>query len=212
METRETLDEIGLRHGTDKASKGHGYLAFYERVLGGLRDEPISLLEVGVYKGASIKMWADYFPNAKLYGADIKPDIEALSTDRYKIVRADQNNILHLTELGTSYGPFDVVIDDGSHKWDHQMVTLRTMLPYVKKGGYFILEDLQTSSAEQADAYKGLATVSPVDYLLELTRHLVLTKSPGVAIREPDPFLRAYMMDLEFIAWHRSTAILHRRP
>ena len=73
------LDELGILHGTDKGSLGHGYLGHYERILGPLRDEPITILEIGVSDGASLRMWADYFTRATIVGVDIN---EVLSPAR----------------------------------------------------------------------------------------------------------------------------------
>ena len=56
------LDEIALRHGTDKSSAIHGYAEFYDRILGHLRDAPCSILEFGILRGQSLRMWEDGFP------------------------------------------------------------------------------------------------------------------------------------------------------
>ncbi|WP_424812648.1 class I SAM-dependent methyltransferase [Roseococcus sp. YIM B11640] len=211
MDKMETLDEIGLRCGTDKASNRHGYLNFYDMMLRDLREKPVKLLEIGIYKGASLQMWSDYFANGTITGADVRAGIETLETDRIKPVHADQNNIIQLTELCMTRGPFDVIVDDGSHRWDHQMTSLVTLLPFVKPGGYYILEDLHTSDAASAEGYRGLATISPVEYLADLSKRLCLTRSVGKANTEADRFLRAFMMDLEFICWHTSTVVMRRK-
>lgn len=64
------MKEIGLFWGTDKVYH-HGYHRFYEKFLGPLRDKPVSLLEIGIYKGASIDIWKEYFDDVDLYMADI---------------------------------------------------------------------------------------------------------------------------------------------
>lgn len=35
-----------------------------------------TVLEIGVYKGHSIKLWYDYFVNATIYGIDIKNKVD----------------------------------------------------------------------------------------------------------------------------------------
>lgn len=70
-----TLDQIGLKTCTDKNSKFHNYLEFYERYFAPCRQNRFTLIEVGVYEGASIKMWEEYFPNAKIIGLDINPQV-----------------------------------------------------------------------------------------------------------------------------------------
>jgi hypothetical protein len=69
--TDQSLDEIGLLEGTDKGSTTHGYPRHYDRILGHLRHEPITLLEIGIFPGASLRMWSRYFDVATIVGADI---------------------------------------------------------------------------------------------------------------------------------------------
>ena len=77
-----TLDEIGLRYGTDKASSGHKYLAHYERVLTPLRDDAFTMIEIGGLNGASLQMWRDFFPSATIVCVDIKPDVKRFEEER----------------------------------------------------------------------------------------------------------------------------------
>ncbi|WP_426956111.1 class I SAM-dependent methyltransferase [Muricoccus radiodurans] len=210
---RETLDQIGRRADTDKSSKIHDYLNFYESFLHPLRDEPATVLEVGVFKGSSIRMWAEYFTRATIIGADINLKRHTLGdhlADRIKLVRVDQGSAADLTGLGKAYGPFDVIIDDGSHRWDHQILTVQTLLPFVKGGGFFIMEDLHTSRPEDEAKYQGTSQRNTVDYLMALTRDVCLSASPGVMNGEQDPFLRSFMKELEFLVWRRSTLLMKR--
>jgi hypothetical protein len=60
-----SLDELGRTYGTDRSSAGHNYLGLYERFLASRRDQTTSALEIGVLRGQSLRMWSEYFPNAK---------------------------------------------------------------------------------------------------------------------------------------------------
>src|SRR5690349_7888933 len=76
-----TLDELAIKYGSDKSSKEHGYMNFYENIL---PKSPTSILEIGILKGASMRVWKDYFPEAKLFGLDLFaenpiPEIEGIS-------------------------------------------------------------------------------------------------------------------------------------
>ena len=114
---RATLDEIGLKYRTDKSSSHHNYLSFYESFMAPLRDAPITLLEIGVYQGASLKTWREYFTRAKIIGVDIQPNCKQFESERIKIELADQSNLEHLAKLAATHGPFDLIIEDGSHMW-----------------------------------------------------------------------------------------------
>ena len=70
VEALRTLDEIACRHGADKSSEQHGFTAVYERLFEPRRDEALTLLEIGVFEGASLGMWREYFPSARIFAID----------------------------------------------------------------------------------------------------------------------------------------------
>jgi hypothetical protein len=101
-------------------------------------------------------------------------------------------------------------VDDGSHLWDHQILTLQQLYPHVKPGGFFVLEDLHTSFGSYVPTYRGASKVSAFDYLQRLAK--AVTAGPDLDLaEEPDPFIRAHAADVEFVALHRRTAVLRRR-
>lgn len=136
------LTEIGLKFGTDKA-RFHHFTDFYEKHLSHLRNKEIKLLEIGIFKGESLKMWKEYFPNATIYGADIL-DMSSLQEDRILIETCNQEDSESLKKL-FSGEVFDIIVDDGGHTMLQQQLTLLHLLPRVKSGGLFIMEDLHTS-------------------------------------------------------------------
>ena len=71
FEAQHILEDIGREEGTDKCSADHDYLKKYEFFLGKFRGQPMTLLELGVYRGDSIRMWCRYFPKAHVVGTDI---------------------------------------------------------------------------------------------------------------------------------------------
>src|SRR6478609_6710458 len=116
-EERLSLDEIFIRHETDKSSLSHSYAQYYEMFFAPYRNEPITLLEIGVYGGASMNAWKEYFPKANIYGADISYHPE-LNQDRVFMLEADQNKVEDMQRLGALN--CDIVIDDASHESRHQ--------------------------------------------------------------------------------------------
>jgi hypothetical protein len=158
--SRETLTEIFDRCGSDKATgvylaesalgaglMGHRYAERYPLYLEHLRDTPVRVLEIGVEYGASVRGWRDYFehPNTEIVGFDIdasragRQDLE-----RVTLVQGDQADEEALRGLVAVYGPFDVVIDDGPHIPTLQISTFQKIFPFVKPGGIYIVEDIQT--------------------------------------------------------------------
>lgn len=147
----ESLTEIGVRFKTDKATT-HKYTKRYEEFFGPLRDKKIKLLEIGIFKGASLQMWHEYFPEGSIFGIDncgiegfnITPEsIKSLENNRLKTFIGDQSNRDHLIKFIKKYGDnFDIIIDDGLHFQKHQQISLGLLFPYVKLGGFYIIEDL----------------------------------------------------------------------
>ena len=152
-------------HLSDKSSRFHNYAVKYEKLLSPYRETFKSVLEIGVAQGQSIRMWADYFANATIYGADIDPNSKICESysDRIKFHLLDQRNEAQLKNM-EQYSPFDFIIDDGNHFWMEQILTFKTLFPYVRSGGIYIVEDTTTSYWNE---YKNYA-MSPVEYFKTL--------------------------------------------
>jgi len=147
------LDEIALKHGTDKASrhpvKGHGYTAHYADVFWPFRDEPLSVVEIGVGGGESIRMWLEYFPRALVYGVDNVQGTNPWNTVRggadlrYTFVYGDQSDTTFWECFKVDYGPtFDIIIDDGGHFSNQIVTTFAGMWGTIKPGGFYCIEDI----------------------------------------------------------------------
>lgn len=146
------LDTLFCKYGTDKSSKGHNFAGVYHSALHTMRFEAQKVLEIGIYgttpfnAGASLKAWADYFPNAIIYGVDLF-DYSFLNSGRITTIVADQGIISDNLErvTGIAGGDFDLIIDDGSHQMHHQQISLSYLFRHLKPGGYYIIEDLPSS-------------------------------------------------------------------
>lgn len=142
-----TFNELCIKHNCDKGKLpggiGHNYSKQYESILEPLRELPIRLLEIGVGDGKSINVWLDYFThiNAKIVGVDKDP--VSSNRWRYEFLKADQTNAAALQPL-TAWA-YDVIIDDGSHMPDGTITAFEMLWPFVKRGGYYVIEDLKTS-------------------------------------------------------------------
>lgn len=144
-----SLDQIALRTDTDKSSRAHNYTPLYEKYLGHLRNEPITLLEIGhggyIYYdrgGQSAKMWKEYFSKATIATVDLyeKQPIEGI-----KFFQGSQTDEGFLNSVISQIGKPDIIIDDGSHHNDHTSKTFEILWPHLKSGGQYIVEDCHTS-------------------------------------------------------------------
>lgn len=122
------------------------YFDIYESHFSKYRGRKITLLEIGVYHGGSLQMWHKYFGRrARLIGLDIDERTLELTEGGIEIVIGDQADREFLAELVQKYGPFDIVIDDGGHTMEQQIVSFEELWPAVREGGVYLAEDLHTS-------------------------------------------------------------------
>ncbi len=144
------LDTLAIKAGTDKSSLGHNYTRAYAQHFHALRNEPLKFLEIGIQSGYSVKLWEEYFPKAELHFIDIARDRIKYHSQRSEYHFVDQTNNIGLQTLMESLGgQFDIIIDDGGHTMDQQMISFESLFPYVKSGGMYIIEDLHTSYWKQ---------------------------------------------------------------
>jgi len=141
------LDDLALKAQADKASSWHNYTQVYARYFAPLRERRIKFLEIGIWKGNSVKLWEDYFPNAELHFIDIYIQQDAYTSARARYHRVDQANPRELQRfIQETGGAFDVIIDDGGHTMQQQIVSFEQLFPHLKSGGIYIIEDLHTSN------------------------------------------------------------------
>jgi len=138
------LNDIALKTGTDKSSSFHNYCKYYERHFESRRLDPITLIEIGVYHGQSIKMWREYFPNATIIGVDIDPRYETTFTqdDKTKFVLGDATKKEVFEKIVKDFGTPDIVIDDGSHIMSDMKNAFELIYPYLNDNGVYCIEDL----------------------------------------------------------------------
>lgn len=137
-----TLDELGAKHGTDKFSGHHDYLRSYEEFL---NPERIGcLLELGVFRGSSLSMWREWLPNAVIVGVDnwSFPARMPAVVPGANVESADCTDATRMLEICEKYAPFDVIVDDASHRKIDQRLSLGILWPHLNPGGYYIIEDI----------------------------------------------------------------------
>ena len=146
----DPLSRLAVRYGTDKWGV-HLYTPVYHRLFAPLRDRAVRLLEIGVggygspvSGGASLRMWADYFPYGRVVGLDVVAKRLDLGP-RISLVQGAQSDLPALARLWEEHGPFDIVIDDGSHLVGDVLTSFRALFPRLEPGGFYAVEDVQTA-------------------------------------------------------------------
>lgn len=154
-----TLNEIGVKHRTDKSSSvdsSHDYLRRYAPFFTQLilnSTAPIKVLEIGIFHGASLRTWREYFDTGagppEIYGVDTNPEyVNAMQGQDAHIIPilGDASNPEFWSNIKDSLGGgFDMIIDDGSHISDHIVSTFQSVWSLIRLGGLYVCEDLHSS-------------------------------------------------------------------
>jgi len=186
MET--PLCKIAYKYGTDKCPKiKHNYTPYYYDLLKDKKIKKVLEMGIGNYpdmkhvdkaydkklkrvyiKGASLKMWRDFFPEAQIYGADVLPET-MFEDERIKTFVCDERDEKSIKELIKETGSdIDLFVDDGSHKKEHQIHLAKTILPLLKEGVIYIIEDVGWTDhiVKELDEY-----ICKVPNLVKVTEH-----------------------------------------
>jgi len=125
------------------------YLPIYEKTLSPLRGKDIRFLEIGVASGGSLSAWGQYFgPQATIVGIDVDPACGRYEdAARRRFVRiGKQQDPAFLHSLVAEFGPFDAIVDDGSHRASHMIDSFRHLfVSGLVPGGAYIVEDVHTN-------------------------------------------------------------------
>ena len=159
----DNLTTLANRYGSDKGTAAgrepHRYSLLYDLLFYPLRDADISVAEIGLAIGGpegcgpverqvsspSVAMWLSYFSRARIFGFDIS-DFSHIRDDRFSFIRGDSGSARDLQRFAHAAGGFDIVIDDGSHASFHQQLALRELMPHLRPGGLYVIEDLHWQS------------------------------------------------------------------
>jgi hypothetical protein len=132
------------RHG---AFKPTSYLEHYEHFFRDLRHREIRLLELGIYKGASLLMWRDYFSHGLIAGLDFDEASIDDPSGRISTYRGLQQDCDLLDRIAREVAPdgFDIIIDDASHIAEYTQISFWHLFEkHLKSGGIYIIEDWGT--------------------------------------------------------------------
>lgn len=158
------LYDLAVKYASDKLY-WHSYIGFYQELFDQMTIPVRRVLEVGIghealmqpllpagvkyVHGSSLRMWEEYWPNAQIYGCDIREDV-LVNEGRIQSCLMDQSNAWDIDTMLRKFGPiFDVIIDDGSHQYEDQHSTATKLLNHVNPGGVYIIEDVWPDKGAQ---------------------------------------------------------------
>ena len=144
------LKYLAIKFKTDKILN-HNYIEIYNNYMSQNRLKNVSLFEIGIggydnenKGGNSLRMWKNFFPFGKIFAIDIY-NKKFIEEKRIKVFQGSQIDKVFLDSIFSTIGKVDYIIDDGSHVSNHVIQTFKYLFKYLKNGGYYFIEDTQTS-------------------------------------------------------------------
>jgi SAM-dependent methyltransferase len=200
-----------------------GYFQVYDRELGRYHGKQPRVLEIGVYKGASLLLWRRFFGDgATIVGIDIDPACIAFNAPEHGIhvEIGDQGDPSFLQAVIEKHGPFDIIIDDGSHVASHQIASFNSLfLNGLKETGIYFVEDLECMYWGNTDGYRD-ASITSVEFfkmLIDIQNSIFEDYSyndfavhiPGTRTQYQVVALAKHIASIKFI---RGLAIVEKSP
>lgn len=156
------LCKLFYKYGSDKCPQiNHSYSEMYHLLFKDFKSDFKNVIEIGIGTtelmnpicgdlytvGASALAWRDFFHNANIYALDIDKSV-LFEENRIKSYYTDQSKAIELNKTinkilkECSINNFDLIIDDGSHIFEHQKLTIQTIYDTLKDGGFYVIEDV----------------------------------------------------------------------
>ncbi len=129
------------------ARKAYHYLVNYETYFAPLTDREVRILELGIAKGGSLRLWRDYFPKGIIAGLDCRSRHIHDETKRIVTFRGRQEDTEVLSHIANQVAPngFDIIIDDASHIGKLAQASFWHLFEnHLKAGGIYVIEDWRT--------------------------------------------------------------------
>ena len=182
------------------------YFDVYDRHFSKYRDKEIVVLEIGVFQGGSLQMWKNYFgPKAKIYGVDINPDCKKFQEENIEIFIGSQSDRGFLRDLLKKIPPIDILIDDGGHFMEQQIITFEELFSHVKNDGVYLCEDMHTSYwIKYGGGYKRRGTF--VEYTKDFIDYLNAWHSTQRKLRVTD-----FTKSVDSIHYYDSIIVLEKK-
>jgi hypothetical protein len=204
----------------DDIHKWAHYLPIYESAFASYRDRPIRMLEIGVFRGGSLAMWRRYLhPESVIVGIDIDPETKQYddSANGVHVRIGGQQDVDFLSSVADEFGPFDIILDDGSHLSSHMTTTFKYLFPNaLAEGGVYLVEDihanywlqLRDTTTTFADFTKYLTHAMHAHYRLGKDEKFFRTDGPRRSQQFRVPLATTIIHRIEI---HDSITVVHRK-
>lgn len=128
------------------SSKHKSYFEVYDAYFSQFIGKKITFVEIGIFSGGSLFMWRDFFgEEARIIGIDLDGNAKKWEKYGFEIFIGDQSSELFWSNFFMEVGEVDIMLDDGGHTYEQQIVTAISSMKNIKDGGLFMVEDVHTS-------------------------------------------------------------------
>ncbi|QWC95508.1 class I SAM-dependent methyltransferase [Polynucleobacter paneuropaeus] len=172
---------LSLKHST--------YFQVYEELLTQYKNTAFTFVEVGILNGGSLFMWREFFGNkARIIGIDLNPLAKKWEKDGFEIFIGSQSSPQFWDQFFKEVGMIDVLLDDGGHTEEQQIITTSHCIPFINDGGMLIIEDVQTSYLKAAGNPSKYSFISYAKNIVDA----INSRNPQVNISENSLKKRIY--------------------
>lgn len=117
------------------------------------RVQPKQMVEIGILDGGSTIYWQDRLRLERLIAFDIEPDaphlrrylerhnLQGIVCINYAVAQDDSQTLRAAIAKHAVGAMVDLVIDDASHQHAQTRATVEILLPFLRPGGAYVIED-----------------------------------------------------------------------
>ena len=130
----------------NRSIKWKKYFPIYENLFTKYRNKKITFVEIGVLDGGSLEIWKKYFgEDARIIGIDNNPECKKFENSNFEIFIGSQSDRNFWRNFYNKIGKVDIILDDGGHTNDQQIISLIESIDNINNGGLHVVEDVHSS-------------------------------------------------------------------
>ena len=165
--------------------KSDTYFHVYEEIFNRYVGKKITFVEIGVLQGGSLYMWREYFGNsARIIGIDLNPKAKKLEKDGFEIFIGSQADENFWNEFFIKVGKIDILLDDGGHENDQQIIALNKTIPNINDDGLIVVEDTHTSYLKKFGNPSKYSFINYSKYIIDV----INSRFPTTEIKKNNDF------------------------
>ena len=145
MNTHSELKDLFYKS-NNRSIKWEKYFSYYEQIFSKFKNKKITFVEIGILDGGSLEIWKKFFGNeSRIIGIDKNPNCKNLENEKFEVHIGSQSDPNFWKNFYKEVGNVDIILDDGGHTNDQQIITLIESVKHINDGGIHIVEDVHSS-------------------------------------------------------------------